>query len=297
MANYGIEITDPDVDIEEAAPEEFVFSSEYKTLRIHDRNSGVVDSGVSSGLVTIPHGLGYVPKFLVHVDPGQLGNYYIAPYVPTGIFGTPLIQAYADETNLYIKASEDSQTTDYSLESDLANCMAREIETVGYFTGGWTVGRAGDGSYWYGAVRFLGIALQQGQTVSSALLNLYIASRDGSGQVKINLWGIDEDNTGEFDSGTVATARSKTTASASANTTLSLGDTLTIGVTSLVQEIIDRGGWSNGNALGIMFWDNASSNGNGYYQIGDNSGTFLRITISTPTIANYKYTIFLNKLE
>ena len=300
MTNFGAKISQAGIDVLTAQPEGIAFSSKYKTLRIHSRGSGSVNSSSGGGLVTIPHNLGYTPAFLVHVDPGQLGQFYIAPYVPSGIFGTPLINAYADSNNLYIKAIANVNLDTYYLDSDLNACMAREIEDVGYFTGGWTIGAGSGNKFWNGAVRFLNLDLDNSESFVSAFLKLYIASRDGSCEVKGTFWGIDEDNTAPFGSGTPATARTKTTASDNYDSTLSAGQTWSVDVKDQIAEIISRGGWGNGNALGIMFWDNetsAPSSNNGYYQIGNNSNTRLEITKSIPTIANYRYTVFLNQLE
>ncbi len=174
--------------------------------------------------------------------------------------------------------------------------MAREVQGVGYLTDGWSIGVDGSGFYRKGAVRFTNISATQGETISTARLNLYIANRVGTGQVKATFWGINEDNTVAFNSGTAATARSKTTATLDAQTTQSVGTTWGITVTSIVQEILNRGGWANGNAMGLQFWDNGTGSGNIYQQLSDNSNTNLTITTSVATIADYKYTIFLNQL-
>lgn len=288
---YGIQITDPDVDLEEAIPEEYIFNSEYRSLRISSRGSGSINSTSGGGLVTIPHGLGYVPAFLVHVDPGQSNNYYIAPYVPTGIFGTPLIYAYADPTNLYIKADSAGSNTNYTISDD--NCMYRE---GGGFQsdGGATIGDI-SGTTWRGALRYQNISLSQGASVTSATLNFY-GGEVGAGNLdNMYCYGIDEDNTDVFNN---PFSRTKTTASTLLGGTVpSVGNYYSINVKSQVEEIVDRGGWSSGNAMGftiIPLGDESTG-----YMFDDNDGTnsYLNVVTTTATVANYKYTIFLNQLE
>src|SRR3990167_8355684 len=88
MTDYGIKISQPGKDVFTANPEELVFSSKYKTLKISSRGSGTLTD--SARTATIPHGLGYVPFFLVHsqIDPsvgttslvGNSEDYFISPF-------------------------------------------------------------------------------------------------------------------------------------------------------------------------------------------------------------------------
>lgn len=295
MTNYGIEITDPNVDIQDALPEELVFNSEYKSFRVSSRGSGSISSETNSGLVTIPHNLKHTPIFLVHVDPDQLGKYYIAPYVPTGIFGTPLIYAYADSTNLYIQADATSETMQFYSGSN-PNNYAFEYNSI-YSTGGMYAGAASAGSE-NGAFRFTNITLTNSQSnILSAKLKFYVNVRSGSSLVKLKIRGIDEDNTGPFDAGTAAFGRSRTTAELLSNTNFSAGSHSDEDVKSIVEEIIGRAGWSSGNAIAFTLDDNGTTATNDYNDDYTTEQTYLEVVTRTATVANYKYTIFLNKLE
>jgi hypothetical protein len=295
MIDFGIKISRPGFDVNTATPEQLAFSSKYKTFKIHERGNGTVNSSVSSGLITIPHNLDYVPAFLVHVDPSQTGRYCIAPY---GSSGTQFISAYADSSNLYIKAIADTSSNVYYLSSSVNESMAREIEGAGYFAGGWSVGNDSSDYYRYGAVRFTSIGLNKAESFLTATLGLYVDyNQYSNGPVKMTMWGIDEDNTAAFNSGTPATARAKTTASDNYEATISQGNMWNIDVTDQVSEIINRGSWSLNNAIGFMFWDNATTAGRVYGQLnGSYSNTNLTIIKSTATVADYKYTIFKNQL-
>lgn len=291
MADYGIKVSRPGFDVKAATPEQLSFSSKYGTLKVYDRNSGTITH--ANRTITIPHNLGYVPLFLVHVDPGLLGQFYLTPYGNTSEI---LIYAYADSTNLYIKASNSYGINTYTLGSSIDESMARDIHGIGTFTGGWAVGRAAGGNEWDGAVRFSNIQLVTFQTVVSATLYLYIATREGTGQVDCNIYGIDEDNTAVFNSGTFPTARTKTSATAHSTSGASLGDFLVLNVKDMLTEIVNRSGWASNNAMGFMMIEDSSANGNGYSQIGSSANTKLEI-IPNSNLASYRYTIFHNQLN
>lgn len=317
---YGIKISRPGYDVNSATPQQLAFSSKYKTLKIHAQGNGSLTD--STRTVTIAHNLGYVPFFLVHsqLDPGVatsslVGNnqdYFISPFrLGTAIDtfeaeNTHDIIAWADTTNLYVRAranvgKEYYTVSGYSIGSHNRNeCMAEE-DGGGTDFGFWEVGYDSVNGSNKGALRFgpSGILLANSYSLYSATLNLYVGGRNGSGQIKMRVYGIDEDDTGAFDSGTAATARTKTSASVDSNTTASQGNTIGITVTSLVQEIINRGGWASGNNIGFIMDDNATLSTSGsYYE--DNTtgdpGSTLEI-MKTSSLASFKYTIFLNQLE
>lgn len=310
---YGLKISRPGFDVNRANPNELSFSSQFKTLKVKSYGSGSLTDG--SRTATIAHNLGYVPFFMVH-GTGNSGNgssfyssgeYGLLPLGTSGILANPAVGlgndlfAYADSTNLYIKAQSNFGVISYpgSDGSTISKYMAFEGSLWGYDSSqGWYFGNnlPSFGAE-KGAIRFgpSGIALTQAQSIYKATLNLYIGYRTGSGQVKGIVYGIDEDNTGDFNAGTPATARTKTTASTTTTTTASLGNTLSIDVTSQVQEIVNRAGWSSGNKMGFIIDDNGTTASNNY---GENttSQSTLDILISN-TIASYKYTIFENQLE
>lgn len=307
MNTYGIKISKKGKDVNTSKYNDLVFSSEYKTLRVKSSGSGSITDG--SRLVTIPHNLGYVPMFMVHAEAYTArgsslfspGDYALAPIGFSGIITDPNagssddLFAYADTTNLYIKAQENFGVLVYkaSNASDVDKCYAYE-DSGGYNTGFWAVGNHSIFGVEKGAIRFApsGVQLSQGQSIYKAFLDLLVAGREGTGQVSTKIYGIDEDNTGDFNAGTPATARSKTTASITTTNNQSPGENFGGNVTAIVKEIIDRGGWSSGNKLGFIMEDNGTTSGNDYYG-GD---SVLKIT-PNETLCNYKYTIFLNPLN
>lgn len=311
MSNYGIKISRPGFDVKTAQPNQLSFSSKYKTLKVHSSGSGTLTD--SSRTATIPHGLGYVPLFMVHSTSNEgfgsglfsSGDYVLTPAGLSGVLANPSVGvnddlfAYADSTNLYIKAQENwgSKIFSVSNQANLDQCLAYEYS---FFGGGTGTGSAWLGrtdsslGVYYGAIRFGDVTVANGTSVYKATMNFKVDSRDGGGEVKASVWGIDEDNTGNFNSGTAATARSKTTATDNYAATLSAGNSWGMDVKDQVNEIFARAGWASGNALGIMFWDNGTTDGNAYYELfGDSTLNILE----NSTIASYKYTIFKNQLE
>ena len=118
------------------------------------------------------------------------------------------------------------------------------------------------GSQVKGGMRFTNISLNQGSSVSFAgIYYEYSGSNNvSSGNWKHYLYGIDEDNTGDF--GSNPFGRSHT----SARITTDDGGggpqypgSKLFDVTSIVQEIVNRSGCSSGNAIGFLFENNGSS--------------------------------------
>lgn len=113
------------------------------------------------------------------------------------------------------------------------------------------VGHAGGAEYNSG-LRFTGITIPQGATINSATITLNQSTVANTSQGTWYAW--DTDNAGQFDDTTnYPSSIPKTTAShpwidtASASKTLVQHD-----VTDIVQEIINRGGWSSGNAINFV---------------------------------------------
>jgi len=307
MANYGLKVSRVGYDVKTADPDELVFSSKYKTLRVKQQGSGTVtESGGRT--VTIAHNLGYVPMFLVHGS-GDTGfgasssNYYINPYTPVITGGEYLrrqVRSYADSTNLYITLGNDfgwkyagteREENNYGFESD-----------PGYNVGGCAVGRDDDNNWGSedGALRFNGVAVSS--SVYKAELAFYIDARLGSGDVKTVIYGIDEDDTNDFGSSPFGRDRTSNSNTETCDSGISAGDTWAVTVTSIFNEIVGRGGWSSGNNMGFLYIDNSTENQNDIYINHEDDGGFYESWshlrwLTSNTLLNYKYTIFYNQIE
>jgi hypothetical protein len=108
-------------------------------------------------------------------------------------------------------------------------------------------------------LRFQNVAIPQGSTIDSATLTINISGLDGSPD--LNVYGNDVDNAAVWsDPGNMPSDITKTTALK--NATPGSTGSLAIDVTNIVQEIIDRGGWTSGNSLALCIFDNAGSGNN-----------------------------------
>lgn len=317
MSDYGIKVSKPGYDVKTAAANNLVFSSEYSTLRVKQQGSGTVKHSTGR-TVTIAHNLGYVPMFLVHSTPAELwsygggfyqsGDYFINPVVPVVTGACHLgrgVTAYADDTNLYIEVEDDVGWDYFHPSTSVSEDYAYEYNSGGYWTDYTIVGySSSSSSAMKGAMRFNNVDISQGTSLVRAEWGFYITDRDGSSNVKTTIYGIDEDNTGAFNSGTAATARTKTSASSSpiCDSGLGSGSLWRVGVKNQVQEIINRGGWSSGNSLGLIIEDNGTNTSEGNLIKDYGSGGFycqyssLR-TMTNDDLIDYKYTIFYNKIE
>lgn len=132
-----------------------------------------------------------------------------------------------------------------------------------YFEGGGSSGDTlfkfgnQDGDSYKGAIRFP--TVDRSGTVVYAAVYVQQSNVVFTGSpVKFDVWGIDEDNTSDFSSGN-PTTRSKTSATTYFEKGTPSEDQYTeVVVTSMFNEIVSRGGWSSGNAMGFIFQDQGS---------------------------------------
>lgn len=106
------------------------------------------------------------------------------------------------------------------------------------------------GQYFYaynGGWRFTEVAINQGVTIDQALLRLYKTSTTGSPTATIR--GDDADSAAAWGSSSRPSQITQTTASASASLGGSNNTYQDQNVTAIVQEIVDREGWSSGNDM------------------------------------------------
>ena len=65
MANYGIKVTLPGKDITSTEPRDYVFSSQFTTLKVYSEFSGTIGiANNGTGYGTFTHGLGFVPMVI-----------------------------------------------------------------------------------------------------------------------------------------------------------------------------------------------------------------------------------------
>lgn len=154
----------------------------------------------------------------------------------------------------------------YTQEGDYDNAS---YETEGGFSGN-AISLAGRGDfgglkYLKGAHRFPGVQLSANQNVTNATLILKPTYVEQSGTLRIKTNGIKEANTDPFSSSPFG--RPLTTAQPTNNTSVpSVGNTISIDVTAIVNEITHISGWTSGNAMAFVVDNNGSDD---YSAIGD----------------------------
>jgi len=133
-----------------------------------------------------------------------------------------------------------------------------------------------------GALRFRSVQIPQGSGINSAGISMYAQEKVGNKEIYVKIWGIDEDNTGDF--GSYPLSRTKTDANNTHNSNPSTGQYFGIGCGSSLQEIVGRGGWSQGNSLGFIIEDNgtstADSGGYIYDHFNDAPNSYLEYRIN-----------------
>lgn len=135
-----------------------------------------------------------------------------------------------------------------------------ETRTSVYSTGEFfQVRRSGGATTHHGGLRFQGVTIPQGSTINSATLTVVgrePTSIDATNSVLLVV-GDDVDNSGAIGASHRPTSGwTDTTATATKNG-LAAGDN-TIDVTSIVQEIVNRAGWSSGNAISFRLGTSGS---------------------------------------
>ena len=151
---------------------------------------------------------------------------------------TYTISAGSDDGYFFKNQSGSSAATTYS-------SMTNSGENV-------TVGILFDGDdfsfdHYQGFFRFQNIAVAQGATIKSAYLKPYFSSGT---ERTFKLYGYDEDNVSAPSAGSDGNHTNFTTAGISDFVISSTGGQKTSpDIKTIVQEIVDRAGWSSGNAM------------------------------------------------
>ena len=138
----------------------------------------------------------------------------------------------------------------------------------------------GDIQYFVGYFRFTNVAIDQGATVQSAILKPIKRSIHGIASKDFQIAGIDADNQGVPSSASALNASNQTTATVtlpkstvSAVTNDDRFDTPDI--KTIIQEIVNRAGWSSGNSIVLVVYTptNVNSSASVYVKFGSKAGT------------------------
>jgi len=145
-------------------------------------------------------------------------------------------------------------------------------------------------------MRFLGISIPQGATITSATLTAYNQFAEVDGQAPTARWyGWLTDDSPQMDGVTdlPSTVTTTTAFEAFQTTGANAPYTQDHDVTSIVQEIIDQAGWVSGNALTLLALDNgsASSYADSFDSYDAPSGTPPLLVIVWTSSAPMSYTL------
>jgi hypothetical protein len=144
------------------------------------------------------------------------------------------------------------------------------------------------------AVRFSSVNIPQGSTITSATLKGYTSVFSSSADMKLKIYGIDEDNTNDFTSD--PRSRDRTTYTVDWDyswTEWNYESSYTSpSIVNIVQEIVSRPGWSSNNSMGFLIKDDSSPDaGHGFYSYNGDPDQDFELTVTwelpTPTINVY----------
>lgn len=150
----------------------------------------------------------------------------------------------------------------------------------GYWAGGWSsnsstvgIGKNFLGGTVYSGWRFNNITIPQGVTVTSAYLRI-TADETKSDNILFKIYGIDEDDTANMSSDPVGRAKTSASVNWQINGQVAGTEYTSPDIASVIQEIINRGGWVSGNDLGLITDDNGTANDKiGRFESYDGSST------------------------
>lgn len=175
-------------------------------------------------------------------------------------------------------AMADSLTINQTTDND--SCHAAEVWTADpptkvYYsplTGGGSVGHF----YTMWAViyessfRFPGVTIPKGSTISNATITFYQADVADYNGADMTIYGFDEDDSAMAANWDAFVAKADTTASVAWTVAHSAGISRTTpNISSIIEEIVARSGWSSGNAIQIHFQDDTYD-----LDTGSNPGNF-----------------------
>jgi len=282
--NYGIKVMKAGEDVSSNDIRDILFSSKYTMLKYHSDNTTSVEItyGDSSGSAEISHNLGYVPAYIAYDDYGDVGRHL--PVKRKTIVDEEIRDSYATSSKIHLRVnySQDYGILAYS-EGGLYNDYYNNNNSVMAGNNGGTTAS--------GAIRFASV---NSSAITSAWLNIYVGYKGaGSGNMKIQTFGIDEDDTAAFSGSPMG--RSSTTAVNNQDVSVPpVGEYLGIDVKSQVDEIRARPGWSNGSAIGFKIYDNSSPND---VYIHDYGNSYLRLVKDGSVTYYFRVIIFKDRID
>jgi hypothetical protein len=288
---YGIKIAKPGKSVHSTDMRDLSLDlNRFSMFKLHSSGlaSVTLNAGDTEASATVTHGLGYVPAFLVYYKRSDESVERLIPDIPYGVDFDFWPWAYATSSNIVVGYSCKNQYNriNYNLSTVYNNSGSNGFAWIGNSSG-----NARDSG-----IQYKNIALSKDQSIDSASID-FKASDTGSGtqNIKMNIWGIDVDNLGDFGSDL---GLSRTTATHSQEqSALNDGDHFGITVTNELREIIGRNNWVNGNNLGFYIFDNGtSSTGNNYVASYPDNLVVLSIIKTGSLTISFRVVIFKDRI-
>lgn len=297
-ANWGLKISRPGASVLSSDPRNLMLSTNYQMFKYHNvyNTSTTFTPGDTSKTVSVTHGLGYVPAFIPYVFRGDTN---VLEMIPDYTYGTDYdtsIQAYADTDKIYFKVDMGLTTGTGWNEVILS---AGEVQND-YFGNVLVIGKYPSLGSQNSAIRFTGVPLSSSSSLNSVILKLYSGGRGGSSgnRIKWDTYGIDEDNTSSLFSGSPY-GRARTTATDFKDINydeVANGSFVDINVASIVNEIVNRGAWSQNNAMGFTMIENGST-ADTYFSSLYADQSKLRIRYNGNATFDFKAIVFIDKIS
>ena len=273
MTDWGIKITKPGASTTSTDPRDILMSSKYSMLKFHDvvDTTVTINGGSKTGTVTIPHTLGYTPAFMAFAYGTDFGPQsplnnigILLPIYASQKSGNPSFEAYTNSTGITVTATLPEIYNQYVYTT--AGIWGFQYDDGSgneYYVAG-KHGSFGTGMFF----RWADINIEQGEDIVEAIFEYQNVHCTAGSDIKFKTYGIDQDDTSDPYDYDDANSKPKTSAvnvkTQNAETSnFNYGDN----VTSIIQEIIDRPGWQNGNAIGLINNDNGSDDSHAMKQM------------------------------
>lgn len=288
MGDWGIKVSKSGKGVTSTDLRDLLMHSNYSMFKYHldTTTSMTINAGDTSKTVTVAHGLGYVPAFIAYFNDGSYNS--LLPQRRSFYTGEDEhIFATADATNIYIKWKSvvPYLRSTFTATDSWSSAVERYSTSIGDYGDPF-----GDLSC---AILFENLPVTRTETITSATMEFSVTLKGSSNNVKMRTYGIDEDDTGEFSGyplGRTTTSAYKEQEQSSATTPFSFG----INVIDMFNEVRTRGGWSSGNNMGFLMFDNGTTTG--AYFFGGYDDCSLTIQRSGSLTYSFRILVFKDKI-
>lgn len=262
---------------------DYRFHSNFSFLKGYydDVHSMTINAGDTEKIITIPHGLTYVPEVDVFHDTGS--GLVQLPYRLKTISGFDRHFFHSvDDTNVYIKWKSAIPYNEHRYNADQ---IYHELDSGSVNI---LVGNASGNGY-SSAVRFPNILLNRNETILTARIEWYNQfSGPTNLDTKMKVFGLDYDNCPDVNTSLTRTSAYITQQQAKLSGTFGFNSN----VKTQLEEIIARSGWTSGNRMGFTI-ENDGSPTNAY--IGGSNSSDAELIVVSSGSETFNFRVLINK--